>query len=64
MIEVDRELSPSFTVQSGVRQGCPMSPVLFALALDPFLDYLCNALPQGSTVRAYADDMALFGKNT
>jgi len=36
-----------------------MSPVLFALALDPFLDYLCRQLPQGDIVRAYADDMAV-----
>ena len=34
--KMDGEVSESFRVQSGVRQGCPMSPVLFALALGPF----------------------------
>ena len=58
-IEVDRESSPSFTVTSGVRQGCPMSPVLFALALDPFLDYLKGHIPKDSLIKAYADDMAV-----
>jgi len=36
-----------------------MSPVLFALALDPFLDYLSKQLPVDHMIRAYADDMAL-----
>ena len=36
-----------------------MSPVLFALALDPFLELLSRRLPKESMVRAYADDMAL-----
>ena len=58
-IRLDGEESPSVVVNSGVRQGCPMSPVLFALALDPFLDYLSRQLPPGDLVRAYADDMAL-----
>ena len=55
----DGDVSPSFGVFSGVRQGCPMSPVWFALALDPFLDYLCRQLPVSNMVRAYADDMAI-----
>ena len=40
-----------------------MSPVLFALALDPFLDYLAKTLPNDSMVRAYADDMAVILPN-
>ncbi len=58
-IKVDGEVTPSFKVRSGVRQGCPLSPVLFALALDPFLNFLTIKLPQGTLIRAYADDMAL-----
>ena len=36
-----------------------MSPVLFALALKAFLDYLCKQLPRGDIARAFADAMAL-----
>ena len=36
-----------------------MLPVLFALALDPFLYYLARVLPNNSMVMAYADDMAV-----
>ena len=57
--KMDGEVSESFRVQSGVRQGCPMSPVLFALALDPFLEHLRMHLPADCMVRAYADDMAV-----
>ena len=47
----------SFDLQSGIRQGCPLSPLLFATVLDPFLRRLKRRLP-GQTVRAYADDTA------
>ena len=62
-IKVDGETSPSFLVKSGVRQGCPLSPVLFALALDPFLAYLKRCLPSETLIRAYADDMAIILKS-
>ena len=35
-MKLDGDTSRSFQGKSGVRQGCPMSPVLFTLAMDPF----------------------------
>lgn len=58
-----------FRVLSGVRQGCPLSPLLFVLAIDPFLrglerDRNITGLPlpgNGSwKVLAYADDVLVF----
>jgi hypothetical protein len=61
-IKLDGKTSEAFTVKSGVRQGCPLSPVLFALALDPFLCYLRHSCPQETMIKAYADDMAVISK--
>ena len=52
------QLFPSVTLLSGVRQGCPLSPTLFALAIDPLLHSLQALLPE-ATIRAFADDIAL-----
>ena len=53
-------LFKSFTSESGVRQGCPLSGILFAMAIDFLLRRIHNALKLGhGVVRGYADDTAV-----
>ena len=48
----------NFCIEAGIRQGCPISPLLFALVSDVFIRALESALPLDA-VRACADDIAL-----
>lgn len=65
---INKQLSESITVTSSLRQGCPVSSLLFALYVEPFcLKILQNPTIQGFRycnnevkVLAYADDIAVF----
>ena len=48
-----------FPIRSGIRQGCPASGTLFALAADPCIRFIIHKLtPERGVLTAYADDVA------
>lgn len=71
-IIVNKCLTEQIGIYSSVRQGCPLSPLLFALYLEP----LCARVIASSSIRgfslqacevkalAYADDVAFFCADT
>ena len=46
-----------FLIREGVKQGCPLSGLLFILALDPWLRRSCSLLPPSIHLSAYYDDL-------
>lgn len=63
--------SPSFPLQHGTRQGCPLSPLLFNLAIEPLAIWLCSHIGFEGISRhglvhklsLYADDLLLYISN-
>ena len=53
----------SFLAEVGIRQGCPLSPLIFAVAADLLLRRLSSILQNKGEVNAFADDTAVILKN-
>ena len=70
MVKVCGSLTSPFPFLKGIRQGCPLSGLLYAIAIEPFLNTLRKNLHNQSfplpdsqkfcAVSAYADDVSIF----
>ena len=72
VVQVNGKRSRVFAIERSVRQGCPLSPLLYVLALEPFLRRLryggtspsLRGIPFVSSfaarVSAFADDITVF----
>ena len=68
-IHIEGKVSKSFDIKRGVKQGCPVSPLIFNLCLNPLLtevDYTHEGYRLDETtkivIQAYADDIVLFSE--
>lgn len=55
----NRKIFPHAPVFSGIKQGDPLSPLLFVICVEALLKALKDALPSPDFARAYADDISV-----
>ena len=61
-IAVKGQTFKGFPMEAGVRQGCPLSPIVYALVAEVLLDKLELEL-EDTFIRAYADDTVIVVKD-
>lgn len=49
----------AFAITSGVKQGCPLSPLLYMIVTDAFMRALAQSIGPQDMVRGYAVDIAM-----
>ena len=70
LVKICGSLTAPFSFEKGIRQGCPLSGLLYSIAIEPFLNRLKSEVgddgfwvPGASapcSVSAYADDVSVF----
>lgn len=71
LINLEGHHSEKINLHRGVSQGCPLSPLLFTLALEPFVTRIhhnnnvkgFHVGKEKTKVALYADDVVLFMEN-
>ena len=58
-MQVNGRRSRAFAIERSIRQGCPLSPLLYVLALEP-LRGVPFAGPLTARVSVFADDITVF----
>ena len=58
LIQTNGFRGEGFHMSAGVRQGCPLSPLLYAVCAELLIERIRHRLPT-AVVRAYADDTAV-----
>lgn len=67
-VQVNGKISDPFPLNRGTHQGCPLSPLLYALAVEPLAIAIrehpnmrgLRAGPLVETISLYTDDMLLY----
>ena len=66
-VRTNNDFSDYFSLKRGTRQGCPLSPLLFAIAIEPLAVALRSSQMQGISrggiehkVSLYADDLLVY----
>ena len=70
LVKICGSLTAPFSVEKGIRQGCPLSGLLYSIAIEPFLNRLRHEVGENGfripgaevscSVSAYADDVSIF----